>query len=308
MPARELNRRGGNAAAAGDARTASVDQLRKYAAEFQTVLPSHLDDAQWLRLAEGLLRRDPALARVAIDNPASFFAALLECARLGLVPGDTYHLLPFGRDVVGVVDYQGEIELMYRAGVVTAIVCEVVYADDRFSYRPGDERPDHRPDWFATSRGEMLGVYAYARLKGGGTSAVVVLGKNDIEQIKAVSKTARRSDSPWQQWPDRMWRKTAIKQLAKLVPTSAEFRTEELRAVVAAQGTTFGGAAVTPDYVLPPGDELPAALPPGLNTDTGELPLEPARAVEDRPDVREPDGADDLPYDPTTDPGFGGQP
>ncbi|RYZ32213.1 MAG: recombinase RecT [Propionibacteriaceae bacterium] len=326
MPSQDLQNRArgnprGNAPAtqrgqAPDSRQASVDQLRRYAQDFATVLPSHLDAKQWLRLAEGLLRRDPTLAAVSIANPASFFAALLECARLGLVPGDTYHLVAFGRDVVGITDYKGEIELMYRAGMVQSIVCEVVYERDLFRFKPGDEKPDHTVDWFDSDRGAMKGVYAYARLKDGGTSRVAILNREGVEAIKAVSKTARRPDSPWNKWPDRMWRKTALKQLTAWVPSSAEFRSEQLRAESAAIAlpSGFGQLPPTPDYPeLPP---APQQIEDGVDTVTGEVldaPAEQQQPQQERPAVAAavaaaaPDVTDELPedYDPTEDPTFG---
>lgn len=277
---------------------AAVDALNRHAESFATVLPSHLNPDQWLRLAAGLLRRNPKLAAAALSNPASFFAALMDCARLGLVPGDTYHLVPYGRDIVGITDYTGEIELIYRAGMVRSVKCEVVYANDHWSFAPADDRPDHRPDWFG-DRGEMIGVYAYAEFKDGGTSRVAVLSRKDIEKIKAVSKTAGQSDSPWNKWEDRMWRKTAVKQLTGWVPSSAEYRVEQLRAEATALALPSGIGSVQPtrDYAeLPP---IPMAVEGGqtVDTSTGELsagPVTAAVAVEEPPED----------YDPTADPSW----
>jgi recombination protein RecT len=71
-------------------------------------------------------------------------------------------------------------------------------------------------------------------MKDGATSRVVVMSKAEVMKVKAVSKTASFSDSPWTNWEDRMWLKTAIHQLEKWVPTSAEYRREQLRAAVEA--------------------------------------------------------------------------
>jgi recombination protein RecT len=318
MPAREVTRRGGQSNAAAtrdrDATKGAVDALNRYAADFATVLPSHLDAQQWLRLAAGMLRRNPGLAAVALQNPQSFFAALMDCARLGLNPGDTYHLVPIGGEVVGITDYTGEIELIYRAGMVRKIVCEVVYEQDGFEFTLGvDDRPRHTVSWFGSSkdRGNMIGVYAYAELKDGGTSRVAILNRDEVEKIRAVSRSAKSSSSPWTQWPDRMWRKTAVKQLTAWVPSSAEFRVEQIRAETAVERSRWGQIEPARDYAeLPPAmpiDARSAELEQQVDQATGELPGgdEPARAVEDRPDVRDAAVDDDLPYDPTTDPSFG---
>ena len=207
--------------------------VKQYQGDIALVLPSHVKPEQFVRIAQGVLRRDKNLARVAQSNVGSFMSAILQCARLGLEPGDTFHLVVYGNEIVGITDYTGEIELMYRAGAVASVKAEVVYANDRFRYDPGTmERPEHSPDWFG-DRGEMIGVYAYAVMKDGATSRVVMMSKAAVEQVKAVSKSARSGSSPWAKWPDRMWLKTAIHQLAKWVPSSAEYREALLRSTAA---------------------------------------------------------------------------
>jgi len=212
--------------------------IAKYRTDFAQVLPTHLRPATFVRLSQGLLRRNAKLAEAAERNPASFLAALLECARLGHEPGtDAYALVPFNDrkrstvEVVGIEQYQGVIERMYRAGAVRAVKAEVVHARDPFAYEPDVmDRPQHKPDWFAEDRGELIGVYAYAVMLDGSTSRVVVMGRAEVMRHKAVARGAHGDDSPWQVWAEAMWRKTAVHELEKWVPTSAEFRREALRA------------------------------------------------------------------------------
>lgn len=209
--------------------------VASYTADFATVLPSHIKPETWVRLAQGALRRNPVLAKAAEQNPGSLLTALLEAARLGLTPGtEEFYLVPYGREVTGITGYQGEIELIYRAGAVSSVKAEIVHERDTFRYDPATmERPEHLVDWWG-DRGAMLGVYAYAVMTDGGTSRVIVMSAKDIDRVKAVAKGADRADSPWRMWPDRMWLKSAIHQLAKWVPTSAEYRREQLRAAVEA--------------------------------------------------------------------------
>ncbi len=233
--------------------------VKQYQNDIAMVLPSHVKPDQFVRIAQGVLRRDPKLAQVAQRNVGSFMRAVLDCATLGLEPGKTYHFVAYGSDVVGITDYKGEIELIYRAGAVASVKAEVVHAGDAFRYVPGVmEIPEHAPDWFG-DRGEMIGVYAYAVMKDGSTSRVVMMSKADIEKVRAMSKTAKASSSPWTQWPDRMWLKTAIHQLAKWVPTSAEYRETLMRskAALADVAPEIAGPA-TIDYVDPDqGPDLP---------------------------------------------------
>lgn len=220
--------------------------VAQYAPDFGSVLPTHVKPEQWVRVAQGALKKGKKyngdrsgrteLEVAAGNNPAIFLATLLDAARLGLEPGtEQYYLTPRkvkGRlEILGIIGYQGFIELMYRAGAISSVVAEVVYANDLFEYRPGvDERPRHEIDWDAEDRGPLRLVYAYAIMKDGATSKVVVMNKTAIARIMKFSAGADYDSSPWKTSPDAMWLKSAVRQLAKWVPTSAEFRREEKRA------------------------------------------------------------------------------
>jgi recombination protein RecT len=228
--------------------------IEQYRSDFATVLPSQINPDQWVRMTMGVVRRNKQLALIAQHNPGSFLAAVLDAARLGLEIGDTYHLVPFGNEVVGIADYTGLIELAYRAGEVESIKCEIVCAADHFRYEPGEmDRPEHRPDWFG-DRGEMLGAYAYAVLKSGAVSQVVVRSRREIEQVRDRARGVNAKDSPWKNWPDRMWRKTVLRELMKFIPTSAEYRREAIRAATAVEHVAT--AAHMPAGVDAPQDDF----------------------------------------------------
>lgn len=235
---------------AGRARSAAavpraVSMIEQYSGEFARVLPSHVKPETFVRLAVGALRRDPDLMRAAEANPASLLSALLEAGRLGLEPGTAeFYLTPRGGKqpgVLGIVGYRGEIELIYRAGACATVKAELVHAGDEFAYSPDMDRPHHVVSWFE-DRGPVLGAYAYAEMVGGGTSRVVVVGPREIERAKKASATAGSPHSPWTTDYGAMVVKTAVHQLAKWVPTSAEFRREQLRAAAAAGGPAADAA------------------------------------------------------------------
>jgi recombination protein RecT len=222
--------------------------IRTHADSFTAVLPTHIKPDTWVRLAQGALKKGKVvqiggekgteLELAALNNPAVFMASLLDAARLGLEPGtEQYYLTPRkvkGRlEILGIVGYQGYIELMYRAGAISSVVAEVVYSGDKFDFQPGrHERPDHQIDWDAESRGTLRLVYAYAVMKDGATSKVVVLNRAAINKIKESSQGSSSEYSPWQKHEAAMWLKSAVRQLAKWVPTSAEYVREQLRAQV----------------------------------------------------------------------------
>lgn len=238
--------------------------VQQYKADYAELLPSHVNPDTWVRLATGALKKDPNLARAAQNNPASFLHALTDAARLGLEPGtEQFYLTPRrgknGDEVLGIIGYQGIIELMYRAGAVSSIVAEIVYETDTFDYVPGrDERPVHGINWDAEDRGDIRLAYAYAVMKDGATSKVVVLNRSAIDKIKGSSASAGSKFSPWASHPDAMWLKSAVRQLRKWVPMSAEYMKEQLRAVrdvhAEAPGTTtlpareFADIIATDDY------------------------------------------------------------
>ena len=211
--------------------------IEQYKGDLAMVMPSHVKPDTFVRLAVSVLRRDKNLMMAAANNPAALMGALMESARLGLEPGtEQYYLTPRkvkGRlEIQGIRGYQGEIELIYRAGAVSSVIVEVVREKDTFQYSPGrDERPHHDIDWDAADRGKLRLVYAYAVMKDGATSKVVVLNRAKVMEAKAMSSGSSSEYSPWQKHEEAMWMKTAAHRLTKWVPTSAEYLREQLRAV-----------------------------------------------------------------------------
>lgn len=249
--------------------------VRQFSGDFTQLLPTHVKADTWVRLATGALRKGKTvrtpdgnryeLEVAANNNPAAFLGALKEAARLGLDPGtEQFHLTPRkvkGQlEILGIVGWQGYVELMYRAGAISSVVAEVVYTNDEFSFRPGrDERPDHEVNWDSDDRGPLRLVYAYAVMKDGATSKVVVLNRAAINKIKASAQGASSEYSPWNTHEASMWLKSAVRQLAKWVPTSSEYRREILRAAseVAAESQPASFAPAIPDL--------------NVDTETGEV-------------------------------------
>jgi recombination protein RecT len=218
--------------------------IEQYSTDFATVLPSHIKPETWVRVAQGALKKGRIydgdrsgrfeLEVAAANNPAAFLSALLDAARQGLEPGtEQYYLTPrkVGNklEILGMRGYQGEIELIYRAGAVSSVVVEAVRTNDKFSYKPGQGTPDHEIDWDSDDRGELRLVYAYGVMKDGAISKVVVLNKKDIERIKGFAQGTGTKYSPWNTSEEAMWLKSAAHQLRKWVPTSAEFAREQAR-------------------------------------------------------------------------------
>ena len=212
-----------------------VQFVEKYADSFTASLPSHIDPRQWLAVAMDAVRREPKIEAAANNDLRAFAAALRQAARRGLEPGtEQFYLVPFAprkgapQVIQGIVGYQGLVEMMYRSGAVQSVKAELVKANDTFSYNPSDAMPTHEVNWFSP-RGETLGAYAYAVMDGGAISKVVVMGREELDFHRAASPSGRSEYSPWATNYEAMAKKTAVRELAKWVPTSAEYRREKLR-------------------------------------------------------------------------------
>jgi recombination protein RecT len=215
--------------------------VEQYTGEFESLLPEHVKSAMFVRSSAGALRTGRMtngefdLEVAARNNPQAFINALRTAARLGLTPGSEEFYLTVvknkGRaEILGIVGYMGYIELMYRAGAVATVIVDTVHVGEQFQFVRGrDEQPTHIIDWGA-ERGDLYLVYAYAKMKDGSTSYVVVLNQYDIKRIKAKSASAKSDYSPWNTDERAMWLKSAVRQLRKWVPTSASYLTTQLRA------------------------------------------------------------------------------
>ena len=259
-------------------------QIEQYRDEYAALMPSHVNPDQWVRMAVGAIRGDAKLVQAAQNDIGVFLRELRTAARLGLEPGtEQFYLTPRktkGRMVIkGIVGYQGIVELIYRAGAVSSVIVEVVRTDDTFRYVIGrDGKPVHEIDWFGADRGDMVGVYAYAVMKDGATSKVVVLNRRQVMEAKAKSDGRNSEYSPWNTNEEAMWLKTAVRRLAKWVPTSAEYMREQLRAH--AEVAAITGPADAP---LPPQPSV------ALDDDEEDGPIEGELEPEGGwPDVAQP--------------------
>lgn len=258
--------------------------INEYRSDFTTVLPSHINGATWVRLAQGVLRRDKNLARIAQANPASLMQALLECARLGHEPGtEAFYLVPMGNEIEGWEGYRGVIERIYRAGAVSNVKCEIVRGNDLFKWSPTTmTRPEHEVDWFG-DRGPIIGAYSYAEMRDGTTSKVVVINQSYIAKVRAMSRGSDKPSSPWVKWEEAMVLKTAIHRLEPFVPTSAEYMREQLRAIrdVGAEEVKPLAVAPAPKVTAERADDTQIIEGQVVETGTGEI-VEPTPEDFDR--------------------------
>jgi len=269
-----------------EATSAAIAAMWARADDFAAVLPDHIDVKSFLGTTAGALYASRDLMDAAQADPQSLVNAMMRCATLGHLPGtEEYYLTPRKKKgqpyVLGIEGYRGVVERMYRSGAVARVVVREVCADDRFRFIEGvDDQPRHSSggdgdtgaDFFgkggSRARGEMVGVYAYAKLTTGATSQVVLLGRDDVLAARdAGGWNPDDSYNPWNRYdagknrPElqgrSMWWKTAAKRLEPWVPTSAEYRRELVRASAAA--ITAGNGHPAPLSRPAPAPVTPAA-------------------------------------------------
>lgn len=124
--------------------------------------------------------------------------------------------------------YQGLMKLMLNAGN-KSVIARVVYKGDHFEFKEGKSPPVYKPAaTIGAKREDRLFVYA-AVCDRSGYWRVEVMDPEQIAAVKARSRAASQSDSPWNsKYEDdvnAMWAKTAIKRISKFVSKSPELVT-----------------------------------------------------------------------------------
>ena len=196
----------------------------------KSVLPEGMDAARLCRMAMNAVNTNSALLKC---DPNSLLLAVINCAETGLelVLGQAA-LVPRAGKVCFEVMYGGLITLAHNTGFT--IHANVVREGDEFEYEEGTSAfIKHKPVF--DSKEPLKYAYAIAHCRIGGPPVFVVMDRLQVLKRKAFSK-ASRADSPWKQWEDEQWKKTAIKALAKHMPKSPRFQRAVMLDNLAAAG------------------------------------------------------------------------
>jgi recombination protein RecT len=206
--------------------------------QIKAALPRHMTAERMARIATTEMRKVPKLGQC---DPMSFLGAVIQCAQLGLEPGNALghaYILPFDkREKVGnqwktvrteaqvIIGYRGMIDLARRSGQIVSIDARAVYEGDKFECELGlDARVHHVPDWQNPNRADaskLRFVYAVAKLKDGGVQ-FDVMSRAEVESIRARSKAA--DSGPWVTDFGAMALKTVVRRLFKFLPVSIEIQ------------------------------------------------------------------------------------
>ncbi len=207
--------------------------------QIKAALPRHMTPERMARIATTEMRKVPKLQQC---NPMSFIGAVIQCAQLGLEPGNALghvYILPFDKrkkinnvwqtvsvEAQVIIGYRGMIDLARRSGQVVSLDARAVYEGDAFDVVLGlDAKIEHKPDWQNPNRADpdkLTFVYAIAKLKDGGYQ-FEVMSRAEVDAIRKRSKAA--SDGPWVTDYAPMAIKTVVRRLFKFLPVSIEMQT-----------------------------------------------------------------------------------
>lgn len=183
-----------------------------------------------------LVRNNEKLVRCLVENPASLFASILFGAEYGLIASEGiqhFFIIPYnvqqenGNRIMTAkpqIGYQGCVHILTRSGKVKSIQAECVFKGDTFEYELGlDRKLKHIPNLSGEKKSENIEyVYSVAKMNDG-EKEFTVLTKGQVIAIQNLAKTVNslyfndaRDPNNW------MIKKTAIKQLAKLLPKEME--------------------------------------------------------------------------------------
>jgi phage RecT family recombinase len=160
-------------------------------------------------------------------TPQSLFGSILYFAEIGLpfnTPEGFGYILPYKvkgiSEATPIIGYKGLIEIAYRNPKMKSIRIQAAYENDEFSYEYGTEEYIKHKPCMVGDRGNLIGVYAIAKMEGI-EPLFVVVHKNELDKIQTLSKSGNSSYSPYNNGTDVfniMQSKVAVKLLFKTLP------------------------------------------------------------------------------------------
>jgi recombination protein RecT len=198
-----------------------IEQFRSTLArmqpEFTAALPPQIPADRFIRTVITAVQMNPKFLNA---DRRSLLGSCMKAAQDGLLlDGREAALVPFGDALQYMPMIGGILKKIRNSGELSTISANVVYQRDQFDYALGDDdRITHKPH-LGEDRGRAVAVYAIAKTKDGAIYREV-MSVAEVEKVRRASKAA--NGPAWTNWWDEMARKTAIKRLAKRLPSSAD--------------------------------------------------------------------------------------
>lgn len=192
-------------------------------------LPKHITPDRMLRICLTEVRKNEKLLQCSQE---SFLGAVIQCAQLGLEPGNNLgqaYLLPYWNgktkryECQFMLGYKGMLELVRRTGKVNRIRASVVYEKDIFECEFGStEKLRHVPS-FKNDKGEIALFYATAHISTTGECLFEIMTKSQVDAVKnEAMKKLKFEGGPWIDYYEEMAKKTVLRRAFKYLPMSVE--------------------------------------------------------------------------------------
>lgn len=218
----------------------SVFEDKKLSAQFSGKARSSGTDLKWamesefamqlIKKSKDLKECDPASVKESIINVAlmglSLNPLLGHCALIPRKINETYKVCALN------VMYKGLIHRVTSTGAMKWAKAKVVYANEVFELTEGTEvHIKHVIEKIASKRGVMIGAYCIAKTDDGDL-LIEYMDAEQINQVRSKSESEKSKYSPWNNFPEEMWKKTVIRRAWKTWPSKDGMYLEAMQAAM----------------------------------------------------------------------------
>ena len=219
MTGRDLS----TAAAAAKTNPTMKDLVEAQLPAIERQLGGAMNTDAFVRAVLSEITKQPKLMNA---DPATVLGGVMLAAQLRLEIGagmGEFWLTPRrdkGRDIcLPIIGFQGLVKLTLRSEMVTSVQAFIVREGDDFTYGADAERGmfyEWKPRDFEETR-TPIGVVATAKMRAGGTTWVYLTAGQVLNRRPSYWES-----TPWKTHADEMWKKTAVRALAKYLPKSTD--------------------------------------------------------------------------------------
>ena len=159
---------------------------------------------------------DKKLTELAVNQSAKIAQIVYNFIVLGLdMMNKECYIIPFKDELVVIKDYKGERKLAkkYSIDPIREIYSRVVYEKDEFYFDDLDHFK-HKFNPFNLDRGNKIGAFCTIVFENGVIQTEFV-NLEEIQKVKDFSKSSKSDFSPWRNWEESMFQKTAIRKALK---------------------------------------------------------------------------------------------
>ena len=201
------------------------NMMEKLAPIIKQSIPKHVTPERLSRIALTEIRKNPKLLEC---SELSLLGAILQAAQLGLEIGSTMgecYIVPRRQrgqwDAQFQLGYKAIIKLFHQHESSLVLYGEEVRKNDDFEWEYGLEpKLKHKPA--LKNRGEVIGYYVVAKMKGGSYVYKFMPVEDIIEHAKKFADSYGSTYSPWTNNFEDMALKTVLKKMRKWLPLSTE--------------------------------------------------------------------------------------